>query len=62
MHKDPGAHELPAHGQALEHTEEDEEDGRGAADLGVRREAALYAVRCDWDGSYEKFVTLYDME
>jgi hypothetical protein len=34
-------HQLPPHGQALQHPEEGQEDGGGLPDLGVRREAAL---------------------
>lgn len=46
MHEDPGADELPADRQALEHAEDDEEYRGGVADLGAGREAALFCERC----------------
>jgi hypothetical protein len=44
VHEDPGADELSAHREALEHTEDDEEDRGGPPDLGVGGEAALCCV------------------
>ncbi len=41
VHEHQRPHQLPPHGQALQHPEEGQEDGGGLPDLGVRREAAL---------------------